>query len=87
MPPSIGGAFTFVTCCLAKLGKRNRFAEVGNFTPPGQANKSFKRNWQARFLINRIEPAKTHLGGVNSLALPIRLIQALACLKMRGLFA
>ena len=34
-------------------------------------NKSLQANWQARFLINRTEPAKAHLGGVTLLPLPI----------------
>jgi hypothetical protein len=35
-------------------------------------NKSMQRNWQARFLINRIGPAKAHHGGITLLTLPIR---------------
>jgi len=39
-----------------------------NKVPP---NKLLQANWQARFLINRIEPAKALQGGVTSLTLPI----------------
>jgi hypothetical protein len=48
-----------------------QISKVGGLTPPGQANKSLQANWQARFLINRIRPAKAHSGGVISPPLPI----------------
>jgi len=48
MPPSSGVGFGFVAIGLAKLGK-NCFAKVSRFAPPGQANKSLNRNWQAAF--------------------------------------
>ena len=33
--------------------------------------KSLQANWQARFLINRIKPAKAHSRGLTSPTLPI----------------
>lgn len=50
-----------------------RGVEVFLNTPLGQANKSLQANWQARFYINRIKPAKAHSSGVTSANLVNRL--------------
>lgn len=47
------------------------YAIGGGFNPALPPSKSLQANWQARFLINRIEPAKAHSGGEASLSLPI----------------
>jgi hypothetical protein len=43
----------------------------GSFNSALPPNKSLQANWQARFLINRIEPVKALSSGVASLPLPI----------------